>query len=61
VSGDGGLPRRVGLRDGNRSDSVETPVAIEACLALGREGAALAKTSFPLVGNELDLVWETSA
>src|SRR5215468_6350512 len=28
VSGDGGLPRRVGLRDGNRSDSVETPLAI---------------------------------
>ena len=29
VSGDGGLPLRVGLRDGNRSDSVETPLAIE--------------------------------
>jgi transposase len=26
VSGDGGLPLRVGLRDGNRSDSVETPL-----------------------------------
>jgi transposase len=38
VSGDGGLPVRVGLRDGNRSDSVETPVAIEECLALGLEG-----------------------
>src|SRR5919206_3737353 len=38
VSGDGGLPLRVGLRDGNRSDSVETPVAIEECLALGLEG-----------------------
>jgi transposase len=38
VSGDGGLPLRVGLRDGNRSDSVETPLAIEACLALGLEG-----------------------
>jgi transposase len=25
VSGDGGLPRRVGVRDGNRRDSVETP------------------------------------
>ena len=25
VSGDGGLPLRLGLRDGNRSDSVETP------------------------------------
>src|SRR5215471_5401133 len=38
VSGDGGLPVRVGLRDGNRSDSVETPLAIEECLALGLAG-----------------------
>jgi transposase len=38
VSGDGGLPLRLGVRDGNRSDSVETPVAIEACLAMGLEG-----------------------
>ena len=38
VSGDGGLPVRLGLRDGNRSDSVETPLAIEACLALGLQG-----------------------
>src|SRR2546429_5833234 len=28
VSGDGGIPLRIGVRDGNRSDSVETPVAI---------------------------------
>jgi transposase len=35
VSGDGGLPLRVGLRDGNRSDRVEPPLAIEECLALG--------------------------
>ena len=33
VSGDGGLPLRVGVRDGNRSESVETPVAIAECLA----------------------------
>src|ERR671935_1670279 len=38
VSGDGGLPLRLGMRDGNRSDSVETPVAIEECLALGLDG-----------------------
>jgi transposase len=38
VSGDGGLPLRMGLRDGNRSASVETPLAIEECLALGLEG-----------------------
>jgi transposase len=38
VSGDGGIPLRLGLRDGTRSDSVETPVAIEECLALGLEG-----------------------
>ena len=33
VSGDGGIPLRVGLRDGNCSDRLETPVAIEAWLA----------------------------
>ena len=38
VSGDGGLPLRLGMRDGNTSDRVETPVAIEECLALGLEG-----------------------
>ena len=38
VSGDGGVPLRVGLRDGNCSDSVETPRAIEECLALGLDG-----------------------
>src|SRR5215467_9099445 len=38
VSGDGGLPLRLGRRDGNTSDSVETPVAIEECLALGLQG-----------------------
>ena len=38
VSGEGGLPLRVGVRTGNRSDSVETPLAIEECLALGLEG-----------------------
>jgi len=38
VSGDGGLPLRVGVRDGNWSESVETPVAIEECLVLGLEG-----------------------
>lgn len=38
VSGDGGLPRRLGIRDGNTSASTETPVALEECLALGLEG-----------------------
>ncbi len=38
VSGDGGLPLRMGIRDGNTSDSVETPLAIEECLSLGLEG-----------------------
>jgi transposase len=32
------LPLRVGVRDGNTSDSVETPCAIEECLSLGLEG-----------------------
>src|SRR5262245_50009546 len=38
VRGEGGLPLRVGVRDGNRRDSTEMPEAIEACLALGLEG-----------------------
>src|SRR5262249_8706324 len=38
VSGDGGIPLRLGVRDGNCSASVETPLAIEECLALGLEG-----------------------
>jgi transposase len=38
VSGDGALPLRLGIRDGNTSDSTETPVAIEECLALGLQG-----------------------
>jgi hypothetical protein len=33
VSGAGGLPLRWGLRAGNPSESPETPVALEACLA----------------------------
>jgi transposase len=37
VSSDG-LPLRLGVRDGNTSDSTETPVAIEECLVLGLEG-----------------------
>lgn len=38
VSGDGGVPLRMGLRDGNTSDSVEVPQAIEESLALGLGG-----------------------
>ena len=38
VSGDGGLPLRMGLRDGNTSDSIEVPQAIEESLALGLDG-----------------------
>jgi transposase len=37
VSSDG-LPLRLGVRDGNTSDSTETPVAIEECVALGLAG-----------------------
>jgi transposase len=33
-----GLPLRMGVRDGNTSDSTETPVALEECLALGLDG-----------------------
>ena len=38
VSSDGGVPLRMGRRDGNTSDSPETPVAIEECLTLGLDG-----------------------
>ncbi len=38
VSREGGWPLRLGVRAGNTSDSTETPVAIEACRALGLEG-----------------------
>jgi transposase len=38
VSGNGGVPLRMGVRAGKTSDSVETPLAIEACLSLGFEG-----------------------
>src|SRR5438445_6230073 len=37
VSSDG-LPLRMGVRDGNTSDSTETPIAIEECVALGLDG-----------------------
>jgi hypothetical protein len=33
-----GLPLRLGVRDGNTSDSTETTVAMEECLALGLDG-----------------------
>jgi transposase len=33
-----GLPLRMGVREGNASDSTETAVAIEECLALGLDG-----------------------
>jgi hypothetical protein len=33
-----GLPLRMGQRDGHTSDSTETPLAIEACWALGLHG-----------------------
>ena len=38
VSGDGGLPLRMGLHDGNTSDSVDVPRAIEQSMALNLDG-----------------------
>jgi hypothetical protein len=38
VRGEGGVPRRLGVRDGHRRASVETPVASEEGLAVGVEG-----------------------
>src|SRR5215831_8881138 len=33
-----GLPLRLGVRDGKTRDRTETPVALEACVALGLAG-----------------------
>jgi transposase len=38
VSGDGGIPLRMGLHDGNRSDTVDVPQAIEQSAALCLDG-----------------------
>jgi transposase len=38
VSGDGGLPLRMGLHDGNTSDTVDIPRAIEQSVALNLDG-----------------------
>ena len=38
VSNDGGVPLRLGIREGHTRESTETPVAIEECLALGFKG-----------------------
>jgi len=38
VSGDGGIPLRMGLHDGNRSDTVDVPQAIEQSAALCFDG-----------------------
>lgn len=38
VSGDRGIPLRMGLHDGNRSDTVDVPQAIEQSAALGLDG-----------------------
>ena len=38
VSGDGGLPLRMGLHDGNTSDSIDVPRAVAESLALGLDG-----------------------
>ena len=50
VSGDGGIPLRIGVRDGNRSDSMETPIAIEECLALGLDAYSARK--LPLIPRQ---------
>jgi hypothetical protein len=69
VSGDGGLPLRLGLRDGNTSDSTETPVALEECLVLGLEGIigivadskAYSQRTLGLCVEEADRVGDTGA
>lgn len=65
VRGDGGSPLRLGRRDGNRRDRVETPVAMEACLAWGLAGvrglvaeskASRRRTRGVCLEHQLDLV-----
>jgi hypothetical protein len=51
VSGDGGIPLRLGMREGNRSERVETPLAIEECLALGLDGVPGMVAARPASGN----------
>ena len=49
VSGAGGIPRRLGGRDGKRRESVETPQAIAECLAVGlagRRGSVAARQAY---------------
>jgi Domain of unknown function (DUF4277) len=59
VSGDGGLPWRLGLRDGNTRDSPDTPLAIGECLALGLQGVrGIVAESKAYSQGTLGLCWE---
>lgn len=54
-----GLPLRLGVREGKTSDSTETPIAIEECLALGLEGGrGLVADSKAYCKRTLGLCWE---
>ena len=53
-----GLPLRMGLRDGNTSDSRETPVAIAECVALGLDGMrGIVADSKPIVNARSGCAW----
>ena len=55
-----GLPLRLGVRDGNTSDSTETPVAIEECLALGLDGVrGIVADSKAYCKRTLGFVWNS--
>ncbi|HEY5867955.1 MAG TPA: DUF4277 domain-containing protein, partial [Candidatus Tectomicrobia bacterium] len=59
-SSDGGLPLRLGVRDGNTSDSTEMPAAIEECLALGLTGCVgLWQIAKPTVNARWDCAWRS--
>jgi transposase len=54
-----GLPLRLGVRDGNTRDSTETPIAIEACGGLGRDGVrGIVADSKAYCKRTLGLCWE---
>ena len=62
VSGDGGLPLRLGVRDGNRSDSVETPWRLRSVWPWAWRGCAgSSRIVRPIVAAPWVCVWSTGS
>src|SRR5499433_2443329 len=57
VSGDGGIPLRLGVRDGNRSDSVGRPLAIGECTAPGSAGSRVIVAASKANSPRTSSVW----